>query len=402
MRIKFADLASQNAEIHERVERELTAIHLETAYVGGSQIQAFEQEFAAFLGVRHVVSVGSGTDALRLALLAAGVGPGAEVITTPMTFIATVAAIRQAGARPTLVDIDSDTCNLSPRALRRHLEERHRRSPYGPRVIVPVHLYGLPAAMREIQEIAVEFGMRIVEDACQAHGASFYDGQRWRFAGTFGAAGCFSFYPGKNLGGWGDGGAVASDDDELAERVRMLRDHGRISHYAHQEYGYNSRLDTIQAAVLRAKLERLPEWNRRRREVAEAYCELLGASDLDLPFEPEGFSSVYHLFAIRSPQRDAIRQMLLSKNIECGIHYPVPLHLQPACRDLGYRQGDFPVSEHIADTELSLPMHPHLTDSEVRQVAEVVVEALEQNSTLFAGEHDQSPAISTLPPEHGE
>lgn len=402
MRIKFADLASQNAEIRERVDRELVGIHLNAAYVGGPQVQAFEQEFAAFLGARHAVSVGSGTDALRLALLAAGVGPGAEVITTPMTFIATAAAIRQAGARPTLVDIDPDTCNLSPRALRRHLEERHRRSPHGPRVIVPVHLYGLPASMREIQEIAVEFGLRIVEDACQAHGASFHDGRRWRCAGTLGAAGCFSFYPGKNLGGWGDGGAVVTDNDELAERVRMLRDHGRISHYAHQDYGYNSRLDAIQAAVLRAKLERLPGWNRRRREIAESYCELLGASDLELPAEPEGVSSAYHLFAIRSPQRDAIRQVLLSKNIECGIHYPVPLHLQPACRDLGYRRGDFPVSEQVADTELSLPMHPHLTDPEVRQVAEVVIEALEQRPTIFAGEHGRSPAISTLPPEHGE
>ncbi|HVB79022.1 MAG TPA: DegT/DnrJ/EryC1/StrS family aminotransferase [Candidatus Binataceae bacterium] len=402
MRIKFIDLASQNVEIGERVERELVRIHLETGYVGGPQVQAFEEEFAAFLGVRHVVSVGSGTDALRLALLAVGVGPGAEVITTPMTFIATAAAIRQAGARPTLVDVDPETCNISPHALRRFLEERHRRSPHGPRVIVPVHLYGLPAAMREIQEIALEFGMRIVEDACQAHGASLHDGQRWRHAGTLGAAGCFSFYPGKNLGAWGDGGAVATDSDELAERVRMLRDHGRISHYAHQEYGYNSRLDALQAAVLRAKLERLSDWNRRRREIAEAYRELLGAADLALPVEPEGSASAYHLFAIRSPRRDAIRQALLGGNIECGIHYPVPLHLQPACRDLGYRPGDFPISEQIADTELSLPMHPHLTDSEVRRVAELVTETLEEVQPIFAGEHGRSPIISALPPDRDE
>ncbi|MGH7913946.1 MAG: DegT/DnrJ/EryC1/StrS family aminotransferase [Candidatus Binataceae bacterium] len=402
MQIKFVDLASQNTEIRERVERELSKVHLDAGYIGGPQVKAFEEEFAAFLGARHAISVGSGTDALRLALLAIGVGPGTEVITTPMTFIATAAAIRQTGARPTLVDIDPETCNIDPRALRRYLEERRSRSPHGLRAIVPVHLYGLPAAMREIQEIAVEFGLRIVEDACQAHGASLLDGQRWRYAGTLGAAGCFSFYPGKNLGAWGDGGAVVTDNDELSERVRMLRDHGRISHYAHQDYGYNSRLDAIQAAVLRVKLERLPDWNRRRREIAESYRELLDGADLVLPAEPEGFASAYHLFAIRSRRRDAIRQALLSKNIECGIHYPVPLHLQPACRDLGYRPKDFPVSERIADTELSLPMHPHLTDAEVRQVAEAVIEAVRKRPTIFAGEHRRSPAVSVLPPERGE
>ena len=402
MQIKFVDLVSQTAEIRERVERELTTIHLNAGYIGGPQVKAFEEEFAAYLGIRHVISVANGTDAIRLALLAIGVGPGSEVITTPMTFIATAAAIRQTGARPTLVDIDPDTCNIDPYALRRYLVERRRRSPHGLRAIVPVHLYGLPSAMREIQEIAVEFGLRVVEDACQAHGASLHDGQRWRYAGTFGAAGCFSFYPGKNLGAWGDGGAVVTDDDELAERIRMLRDHGRISHYAHQDYGYNSRLDAIQAAVLRVKLERLAEWNRRRREIAESYRELLEGADLVLPTEPEGMASAYHLYAIRSAQRDAIRQALLSKNIECGIHYPVPLHLQPACRDLGYRPKDFPVSEYLADTELSLPMHPHLTDADVRQVAEAVLAAVRKRPTIFAGGHRRSPAVSALPPERGE
>ncbi len=402
MQIKFNDLVSQTAEIRERVERELVRIHLDAGYIGGVQVKSFEEEFAAYLGVRHAISVGSGTDALRLALLAVGVGPGSEVITSPMTFIATAAAIRQTGARPTLVDIDPETCNIDPNALRRYLTERRRRSPHGLRAIVPVHLYGLPAAMPEIQEIAVEFGLRIVEDACQAHGASFHDGQRWRYAGTLGAAGCFSFYPGKNLGAWGDGGAIATDNDEIAERVRILRDHGRISHYAHQDYGYNSRLDAIQAAVLRAKLERLSDWNRRRREIAELYRQLLDGSELTLPVEPEGLASAYHLFAIRSRRRDAIRQELLSRNIECGIHYPVPLHLQPACRDLGYRPGDFPVSERVADTELSLPMHPHLTDAEVRQVAEAVAAAARKPPVIFAGEHRRSPAVSALPPERGE
>ena len=402
MQIKFADLAAQTAEVRERVESDLIKIHLNAGYIGGPHVKAFEEEFATYLGVRHVVSVANGTDAIRLALLAVGVGPGTEVITTPMTFIATAAAIRQTGARPTLVDVDPETCNIDPHALRKYLVERRRRSPHGLRAIVPVHLYGLPAAMREIQEIAIEFGLRIVEDACQAHGASFHDGQRWRYAGTLGAAGCFSFYPGKNLGAWGDGGAVVTDNDELADRVRLLRDHGRLSHYAHQDYGYNSRLDAIQAAVLRAKLERLSDWNRRRREVAEAYCELLEGTDLVLPTEPEGFASAYHLFAVRSRQRDAIRQALLSENIECGIHYPVPLHLQPACRDLGYRPKDFPVSEMIADTEISLPMHPHLTDAEVRRVAEVVTATVRKRPTLFAGGPRRNAAVSALPPERGE
>lgn len=402
MRIKFVDLAAQNAEIRERVEHELDAVHRDTAYIGGAQVEGFEQEFAAFLGARHVIGVGSGTDALRLALLAAGIGCGDEVITTPMTFVATAAAIRQAGAHAVLVDIDPETCNLSPHELRRYLEEQRRAGAHLPRAIVPVHLYGLPAAMRELQEIALAFGLRIIEDACQAHGALMHDGHRWRPAGTLGAAGCFSFYPGKNLGGWGDGGAVVTDCDELAERVRMLRDHGRISHYAHQHYGYNSRLDAIQGAVLRAKLERLARWNQRRREIARLYRELLADCGLELPTEPDGLASCYHLFAVRSPQRDALRQALLSKNIECGIHYPVPLHLQPACRDLGYRRGDFPESEKLADTELSLPMHPHLSDSEVERVAETVIEALEEGPTIFAGGHSRNPSMLILPPERGE
>jgi len=248
----------------------------------------------------------------------------------------------------------------------------------------------------------MEFGLRVVEDACQAHGASLHDGQRWRYAGTLGTAGCFSFYPGKNLGAWGDGGAIVTNDDELADRVRISRDHGRISHYAHQDYGYNSRLDAIQAAVLRAKLERLPQWNRRRREIAELYRQLLDSTDVTLPFEPEGLASAYHLFAIRSRDRDSIRQALIGKNIECGIHYPVPLHLQPACRDLGYRPKDFPVSERIADTELSLPMHPHLTDAEVRQVADAVSAAVRTRPAALPRSARRSAGASVLPPERGE
>jgi dTDP-4-amino-4,6-dideoxygalactose transaminase len=400
MRIKFVDLVSQNVEIAERVQREMAEVHQNTAYVGGPQVEGFEKEFAKFLGARHAIGVASGTDALRLALAAIGVGPGDEVLTSPMTFIATAAAIRQTGALPVFIDVDPDTGNLSPERLREYLQGRVYRSGNRPRAIVPVHLYGLPVRMTEIGAIAAEFGLQIVEDACQAHGAQLHDGTRWRYAGTVGRAGCFSFYPGKNLGGWGEGGAVVTDDDEIDARIRSLRDHGRISHYAHHELGYNARLDSIQAVVLRAKLERLAQWNQRRREIAALYCELLGSSGLRLPVEPDDASSCYHLFAIRSPRRDALRLALLSKTIECGIHYPIPLHLQPACRDFGYRPGDLPVSEMIGDTELSLPIHPHLTNDEVKRVAHVLLEAINGNTISLAGEHGRAEIVSYLP-RHG-
>ena len=394
MRIKFVDLASQNVEIAERVQREIAEIHQNTSYVGGPQVEAFEKEFAAFLGAGYAIGVASGTDALRLSLAAIGVGPGDEVITSPMTFIATAAAIRQTGATPVFVDVDRDTGNLSPDLLREYLGRRTSRSFNRPRAIVPVHLYGLPARMADIRAIAEEFDLQIVEDACQAHGATLYDGARWRYAGTVGRAGCFSFYPGKNLGGWGEGGAVVTDDEEIAVRIRALRDHGRISHYAHHELGFNARLDTIQAAVLSAKLEKLAGWNQRRRQIAALYCDLLGQTELQMPFEPDDARSCYHLFAIRSSKRDALRLALLGKAIECGIHYPVPLHLQPACREFGYQTGDFPASEAIADTEISLPMHPHLTDDQVRRVAHVLLDALSGNSETLPAEADRARTAS--------
>lgn len=376
MPVKFVDLEAQNCEIRERVDREFAAIHRQTAYVGGAQVDAFEDEFARFLGVRRVVGVSSGTDALRLALLALGVGPGDEVITVPMTFIATIEAILQTGARPVFVDVDPGSCNLSAPELLRYLEAGNFSSPNGPRAVIPVHLYGLPAPMAELREIGRRFGLRLVEDACQAHGARLKLGEQWRRAGTLSDAGCFSFYPGKNLGAWGEAGAVATDDEEVARRVAELRDHGRTTHYTHAAFGYNARLDAIQAAVLRAKLERLDSWNAKRLKIAAMYRELLAGCDLVMPAEPEAAESCYHLFVVRSPRRDVIRDRLLRSDIGCGIHYPVPLHLQPACRSFGYRRGDFPASEAIADTVLSLPMHPHLKDADVLEVASVVRTAL--------------------------
>ncbi len=397
--IKFVDLAAQNAEVRDDIERELAEIHVRCAYIGGAVVEAFEREFADFLGARHAIGVGSGTDALRLALIAAGIGAGDQVITTPMTFIATAAAIQQTGARPVFVEVDPETGNLSPRGLRRYLERRTNGTARLPRAIVPVHLYGLPAAMEEIAAIAQEFRLKVIEDACQAHGA------RWRgpngaavMAGTRGLAGCFSFYPGKNLGAWGEAGAIVTDDDQLASRVRLLRDHGRISHYAHQEFGYNARLDAIQAVVLRAKLKRLGEWNERRRKVARLYRKLLDSTSLTLPAEPDGMVSANHLFVVRTPARDLIREALIGNEIQCGIHYPVPLHLQPACRELGHSPGDFPVSETMADTVLSLPMHPHLTDTEVGRVAQVVRDALGGYRELLAGGLKRMATLSPLPP----
>lgn len=376
MKIKFIDLAAQNREISTRVEREFTAIHERTAYIGGPQVEAFEAEFAEFLEVRRVIGVGSGTDALRLSLMALGIGAGDEVITSPMTFIATVEAIVQAGAQPVFVDVDPATGNISVPGLLRYLEEKSFRSPNGPRAILPVHLYGLPAQMIELRKIADAYGLKLLEDACQAHGARIAGDGGWVRAGTIGDAGCFSFYPGKNLGGWGEGGAVATNNDDLAEEIRYLRDHGRMSHYAHRCYGYNARLDALQAAVLRAKLEHLDKWNASRRHIASSYRELLPRFGIELIKEPEGIESCYHLFVIRSRRRDAIRGALLADEIECGIHYPLPLHLQPACRDLGYQKGNFPAAEALADSVLSLPMHPHLSDREVRRVSQVVEASL--------------------------
>ena len=396
MKIKFVDLAGQNLEIAERVAFELEAVHSATAYVGGHQVESFEREFAEFLNVKRVVAVANGTDALRIALLALGVGPGDEVLTVPMTFIATAASIVQTGARPRFVDIDPNTGNMSLPALRSFLEALPRKERRAVRAIVPVHLYGLPAPIVELKEIAAEFNLKLVEDACQAHGARVRTADGMKMAGTFGDAGCFSFYPGKNLGAWGDGGAVATNDDEIAHRVTSLSNHGRLSHYAHEICGYNSRLDSIQAAVLRAKLEKLAEWNERRRVVAAAYRELLAPLDAQPILEPATAESCYHLFVIRSTRRDAIRNALLQKEIECGIHYPVPLHLQPALAYLGYRSGDFPASEALADTTLSLPMHPHLNGQEILRTVETVASVLTAASEIPAAQRrGASPSATT-------
>lgn len=375
-RIRMIDLAAQNEEIRREVEQEMAEVHTATSYVGGPQVAAFEEEFAETLGVRRVIGVGSGTDALRLALIALGIGAGDEVITTPLTFIATAEAIVQAGAAPVFVDVDPESRNMSPAALRRYLAAGRWRSLNGPRAILPVHLYGTPAAFEEIQEIASAYRLPIVEDACQAHGSRIKLGQSWKTAGALGVAGCFSFYPGKNLGAWGEAGAVATNDEDLADRIGRLRDHGRASHYGHLECGYNARLDTLQAVVLRAKLKHLERWNERRRELAHAYAVALSGTPCRLPTEFEDRLSCYHLYVIETPHREFLRRTLLESEVECGIHYPLPMHLQPALRGLGFQRGDFPVSESLAMSILSLPMHQHLTNPDIFRVAETVTACL--------------------------
>jgi dTDP-4-amino-4,6-dideoxygalactose transaminase len=386
-RIPFLDLVAP----HEELKEELCAVFenaLKTsAFIGGPMVEAFEQDFAGFCNSRHCVGVGSGTDALRFALIAAGIAPGEIVITVPNTFIATAEAITQTGARPAFVDIDERTYNMDPEKLSAYLEIQcaidDRGRPVdrvtGTRVaaIVPVHLYGQMCDMDPILELAGLYNLTVIEDACQAHGAEYFSSKenRWRTAGSMGRAAAFSFYPGKNLGACGEAGAVTTDDAGLAQRIRMLRDHGQARKYHHHIEGYNGRLDAIQAGILRAKLGRLDAWNASRRQAADRYRELLTEANAPelVPYEPDWAKSVYHLYVTRVRERDRMMRQLGEANIGTAIHYPVPLHLQKAYEYLGYKAGCFPVSEMVAPEILSLPMFPHLTvEQQARVVDEIV------------------------------
>lgn len=331
-------------------------------FVGGPELEAFEHEFAQRAGSAHCAGVGSGTDALRFAFLALGVGPGDEVITVPQTFIATTEAISQSGGTIRFVDIHPDTHTLDPGLVEAAVTPRTVG-------IVPVHLYGRPADMDPILTVARRHGLWVVEDAAQAHGARYRD----RPVGTLGDAGCFSFYPGKNLGACGEAGAVISGDPRLVERVTALRDHGQHRKYAHRLEGYNGRLDAIQAAILRVKLEHLTAWTEGRRRVARWYGEALrDVEGIETPVEPSYARSVFHLYAVQAADRDGLRQALTDAGIGTGVHYPTPLHLQEAYRRLGCGPGAFPVAEHVAAHTLSLPMFPELTRAQVDQVAGAV------------------------------
>jgi dTDP-4-amino-4,6-dideoxygalactose transaminase len=365
LQVPQIDLSAQHRECGVELQAAFAEVMNDSAFVHGRFVQAFEEAFASYCEARFCVGVGNGTDALMLALHAAGVGPGDSVVTVPFTFTATVEAICHVGARPVFVDIDPDSFTMNPVALAEVL----RRS--GPvKAILPVHLFGQPADMTQIQQLAVRAGAVVIEDACQAHGA------RWqgRRVGGLGALSCFSFYPTKNLGGLGDGGAIVTNDPELAQQVRLLADHGQTRKYEHTFVGWNSRLDGIQAAALSVKLNRLDDWNTRRRHWADLYRTQLQGTRLQLPRETDDAHHVYHLFVVRTPQRDALAEFLRQRGVMTALHYPRPLHVQPAFSHLGYQVGDFPVAEACARECLSLPLHPQLTEEQVTWVCEGVKE----------------------------
>lgn len=385
--IPFLDLAG----LHQELEPELVPIFqkaLRTAgFIGGPMLEEFEREFSHFCETAHCVGLSSGTDAVRFCLMAAGVQPGDIVLTVPMTFIATTEAISQAGALPDFVDVDPRSCNMDPEKLRKYLETRctldsqtgrmmHRTLHKPVTAVVPVHLYGQMADMDSILEIAERYGIIVVEDACQAHGAEYFSRKqnRWRKAGSMGQAAAFSFYPGKNLGACGEAGAVATNDQGIAQKVRVLRDHGQARKYYHDIEGYNGRLDSIQAGILTVKLKYLPQWNQKRQEAAVRYRELFDdlADVIRLPQEYSWARSVYHVYAIGVRDRDSLQEHLKGKGIGTGIHYPEPLHLQKAYGHLGYKQGDFPASERISVEGLSLPMYPGISCEDQKYVAEEV------------------------------
>ena len=381
-KIPFLDLVAPHEELKEELQAVFAEVLRTAAFVGGPMVEAFERDFAAFCATEHCIGVGSGTDAVRFALMAAGLKRGSIAVTVPNTFIATTEAITQAGARPDFVDIDERTYNMDPEKLREYLEKNcsfdqasgeliHRVSGRIASAVVPVHLYGQPADMDPILELAERFNLIVVEDSCQAHGAKYYSRRerRWRKAGSMGKAAAFSFYPGKNLGACGEGGAITTNDSELARKVRMLRDHGQAKKYFHDTEGYNGRLDSIQAGILRAKLRSLAQWNASRQQSASSYRELLGGIDgVGLPYELKCTESVYHLFVVRVEGRDEVQRRLADAGIGTGIHYPVPLHLQKAYSGAGYKAGDFPVTEQAAQEILALPMYPGLIQEQVKSV----------------------------------
>ncbi len=390
--IPFVDLVAPHVELEEELMAVVKKTLRTAGFIGGPMVEEFESEFAKFCDVPYCVGVSSGTDALRFAIMAAGVRSGDTVITVPNTFIATAEAISQAGASPEFVDIDPRTYNLDPAHLLRYLEtgcdvdrltgklmSRRTRRPVT--AIVPVHLYGQPVAMDSICEMAGRYGLMVIEDACQAHGSEYFSAKedRWRKAGSMGDAGAFSFYPGKNLGACGEGGAVTTHDEQIARKVRMLRDHGQTQKYYHDVEGYNGRLDAVQAGMLTVKLRRLSAWNAQRREIAARYHELFASrrDAMTIPYEPDWAKSNYHLYVVQVRKRDELRGYLSKAQVGTGIHYPIPLHLQKAYKDLGYTPGSFPVTEKAASEILSLPMYPQLGHEDQRHVAAQVCEFVE-------------------------
>ena len=363
-RVPFLDLKAQYAAIRGEVQAALAEVCDSARFAQGPPTQAFEQEFAAYCGVAHCVSVNSGTSALHLALRCLNIGPGDEVITTPFTFIATAWAISYVGAAPVFVDIDPQRRALDPAHVEAAVTARTK-------AIIPVHIFGMPADMDALNVIARNHKLFIVEDAAQAHGAR-YKGKR---VGQFGAISCFSFYPTKNLGAYGEGGALLTNDQELAARARSLREHAQSAPYVHEEIAYNYRMDSFQAAVLRVKLKRLDAWNATRAAHARRYSELLAGTSYGLPAVPTDSDPVWHCYVIECENRDRLRATLTDAGIDTAVNYPVPLHLQPVYRSLGYHRGDLPVAERLCGRCLSLPIYPELSPDQIKAVADALLAA---------------------------
>jgi dTDP-4-amino-4,6-dideoxygalactose transaminase len=365
IKVPYLDLKAQHQSIKPEIDAAIARVLDSCQFVLGPEVAAFEQEFAAYCGAAECIALNSGTSALHLALLAAGVGPGDEVITVPFTFVASVAAVIYAGARPVLVDIDPRSFTMDPGAIEAAITPRTK-------AILPVHLYGQPADMAPIMEIAKRHGLVVIEDAAQAHGAKY----KGRPVGSIGDIGCFSFYPGKNLGAYGEGGAVTTSNPEYARTIRMLRDWGQDRKYHHVLRGFNFRMEGFQGAILRVKLRHLERWTEARRAVVRQYSELLSDSGVETPTEMPWARHVYHVYTLRTDDRDGLQAALQAEGIQTGIHYPVPAHLQPAYADLGYGRGAFPRSEEAAEQVLSLPLYPELSSQAIAEVAGAVKRAV--------------------------
>ncbi len=361
IKVPFLDLKAQYQSIKAEIDAAIAGVLESSQFILGQEVAAFEREFAAYCGVGECVALNSGTSALHLALLAAGVGPGDEVITVPFTFVASVAAVLYAGARPVLVDIDPGSFNMDPTAVQAAITPRTR-------AILPVHLYGQTADMDPIMEIAQRYRLVVIEDAAQAHGAKY----KGRSAGSIGHLGCFSFYPAKNLGACGEGGAVTTSNSEYANKIRMLRDWGADRKYHHLLRGYNYRMEGFQGAILRVKLRHLEQWTEKRRALAAKYDQLLTGAGVQCPTEMPGARHVYHLYTLRADDRDGLQASLLAEGIQTAVHYAVPAHLQPAYADLGYSRGDIPQSERAANEVLSLPLYPEMTEIQIQRVLEAL------------------------------
>lgn len=361
--VAYLDLPAQMRGLRKEIDAAIARTLDNCSFCLGPDVAQFEKDFAKFCLAEHCIGFNSGTSALHVALMLVGVGPGDEVITTPSTFVATSWAISYVGARPVYVDVEDATFNLDPKKVERAITPKTR-------AIMPVHLYGHPVDLDPLLAICRKHRLPLVEDAAQAHGAKY----KGKVIGTFGAVSGFSFYPGKNLGAYGEGGALVTNDAKFAARARSLREHGSTQRYYHDEVGFNYRMEGIQGAVLEVKLKHLEDWTRERRRVAHRYHELLAGTPLQLPREADYAESAWHLYVVRHPRRDELKKHLEANHVGCALHYPLPLHLQKAYAHLGYKPGDFPVAEKAARECLSLPIYPELTDSQLQRVAAVIKE----------------------------